>query len=36
MTLTQIKKARISIVDDEKLSTNMDGDKGTKLPSSSM
>ena len=32
MTLTQIKKARISIVDDEKLSTNMDGDKGPDFP----
>ena len=32
MTLTQIKKVRISIVDDEKLSTNMDGDKGPDFP----
>lgn len=32
MTLQQVKKVRISVVDDEKLTTNMDGDKGPDFP----
>ena len=32
MTLTQLTRARISLVDDECLSTNMDGDKGPDFP----
>ena len=32
LTLQQVKKVRISVVDDEKLTTNMDGDKGPDFP----